>query len=133
MSEDSTLNNSKEVPNVTTASGLAIKLRAAFNRARGLPVEVDLSAHRRTIHRAHPPVCSNDCRADDVGTKNRRASHRRGQDAGGGVPRLSPGTIGPGSSYFDVQRLSGQAGRRLDGTDLPTPGTGRRVRPGRHE
>src|SRR4030042_7067334 len=53
MSEDNTLNNSKEVSNVTNASGLAIKLRAAFNRARGLPVEVDLSAHRRTINRVH--------------------------------------------------------------------------------
>jgi len=35
------------------ASGLALKVRAAFNRARGLPVEVDLSAYRRIIDRVH--------------------------------------------------------------------------------
>jgi preprotein translocase subunit SecA len=53
MSKDDIPNNSKEVPNVKNASGLAIKFRAAFNRARGLPVEIDLSAHRRTIDQIH--------------------------------------------------------------------------------
>ena len=53
MSEDNTPNSPKEMPNVKKTSGLAIKFRAAFNRARGVPIEIDLSAHRRIIDQVH--------------------------------------------------------------------------------
>jgi preprotein translocase subunit SecA len=53
MSEDNILDNSKKAPSVRNASGLAIKIRSAFNRARGVPVEIDLSAYGRTIDRVH--------------------------------------------------------------------------------
>lgn len=53
MSENNIPNNSEELPNVRNKPGLATKFRAAFNRARGIPIEIDLSAHRRTINQVH--------------------------------------------------------------------------------
>jgi preprotein translocase subunit SecA len=53
MSENDIPNNSKELPNVKDKPGLATKFRAAFNRARGIPIEIDLSAYRRTIDQIH--------------------------------------------------------------------------------
>ncbi|OGD21138.1 MAG: accessory Sec system translocase SecA2, partial [Candidatus Aminicenantes bacterium RBG_13_59_9] len=53
MSENDIPNNSKELPNVKNKPGLATKFRAAFNKARGIPVEIDLSARRRTIDQVH--------------------------------------------------------------------------------
>jgi preprotein translocase subunit SecA len=53
MSEDSSSNNSIETAGLKKKPGLAMKLQAAFNKARGVPVEVDLSAYRRTIEHVH--------------------------------------------------------------------------------
>ena len=53
MSENDIPNNSNELASVKKTSGLATRLRAAFNRARGIPIEIDLSALRRTIDQIH--------------------------------------------------------------------------------
>jgi preprotein translocase subunit SecA len=53
MREDSTLDQSSDAPRMKPSSGLAVKFRDAFNRTRGIPVEIDLSAFRRTIEEVH--------------------------------------------------------------------------------
>src|SRR4030042_741868 len=53
MNEDFPSNNPIEAPSLKKTPGLAMKFRAAFNRARGVPVEVDLSVHKRTIEQIH--------------------------------------------------------------------------------
>ena len=53
MKEDSALDQSLKTPRVKQSSGLALKFQAAFNRARGIPVEIDLSSYRRTIEEVH--------------------------------------------------------------------------------
>jgi len=53
MKEDDALDNSTESSSVKNSSGLAIKIRSAFNKACGIPVEIDLSAYRRKIDQVH--------------------------------------------------------------------------------
>jgi len=53
MSKNDMPDNSKELSSIKNKPGLAIRLRAAFNRARGLPIEIDLSAHWRTVGQIH--------------------------------------------------------------------------------
>lgn len=53
MSQDKRLDIFDEASNMKNTSGLAVKFRSAFNRARGIPVEVDLGACRRTVDRIH--------------------------------------------------------------------------------
>jgi preprotein translocase subunit SecA len=49
MKEENVRTDSPDTPKRKNASGFAVKLQAALYRARGIPVEVDSSAFRRTI------------------------------------------------------------------------------------
>jgi preprotein translocase subunit SecA len=53
MKENSTHDQSSSGTLMEHSSGPAVKLRDAFNRARGIPVETDLDAGRRTIGEVH--------------------------------------------------------------------------------
>ena len=53
MNEDFPSTNPAEAPGLKKTPSLAIRFQAAFNKARGVLVEVDLSAHRRTVEQIH--------------------------------------------------------------------------------
>ena len=53
MNEEFPSNSPTEPPGLKKRPRLALRFQAAFNRARGVPVEVDLTGYRRTIEEVH--------------------------------------------------------------------------------